>query len=462
MVMLLLSGLIWGCRREPPADLTTHESSPDGHGRLVALIVLDTVRRDHVEPCGDSRPITPSLQGLATAGTTYCGMVAPGSWTLPVHASMFTGRLPLEHGADTSAGGIPTPGLKDAVIHPLDGRFPTLAERFKAAGFQTVLVSGNPVLHPATGLSRGFDLLSVSEFAVGKSAFVHSRVRQLLESDQVDPRRPLFLFVNIIVAHNPYERVPEGVSWLSPTPSMIEFTQTIAGETLLKRIYRGEFEGDESAFMSDLRANYAWGVHLADEDLGSVLDYLRRSGWLRRDSVVAVTSDHGERLGERGRFGHGASVAPEVTHVFAVMRGPGFAAGRRVDSLNQSQDLFPTLLEAAGLRPQTELPDATPLTGGGEKRIAITTSEPDANRLEATDGVEGADRLVALESPVGRLEWSSRTGFDAEHSSGTMSEDMRRLALRIAARTKETMERQRPERMPPDLEKQLKALGYVN
>ncbi len=95
---------------------------------------------------------------------------------------------------------------------------------------------------------------------------------------------------------------------------------------------------------------YAWAVHHSDVELGEVLDSLRSHGWLdRSESFLVVTSDHGEFLGEHHLLDHGRTVDPEDVDVFAVVRGAGFPPGSRDGSLVQSQDLFPTLLAAAGL-----------------------------------------------------------------------------------------------------------------
>lgn len=125
--------------------------APPGRPGLVLFVVLDTVRADHTSLCGHDRPTTPFLQALAgQQGWSHtCGLVTPGTWTLPSHASFFTGLLPTEHRLITKG-------------HPLPPGVPTLAERFAAEGYQTVLLSANPTLNKASGIGRGFEVFESS------------------------------------------------------------------------------------------------------------------------------------------------------------------------------------------------------------------------------------------------------------------------------------------------------------
>ncbi|MEC8423465.1 MAG: sulfatase-like hydrolase/transferase, partial [Myxococcota bacterium] len=122
----------------------------------VVLAVLDTVRADHVSDCGGSGQSTPVLSELVAAGGVLsCDAVAPGSWTLPSHASFFTGQPIEAHGAHfvpRDANNL----LGAMQVRPLQGAR-TLAEEFRARGYRTIALSGNPVIAESTGLVRGFD-----------------------------------------------------------------------------------------------------------------------------------------------------------------------------------------------------------------------------------------------------------------------------------------------------------------
>jgi arylsulfatase A-like enzyme len=442
------------CRSAPPR--------PD-----VVLVVLDTVRRDRVQPCGHERPTTPTLVALARRGTTWCGMTAPGSWTLPVHASIFTGRLPFEHGADFTEeeGALSVLALS---VGRMRSDLPTLAEIFAHAGYRTVLSSANPVLDPALGLARGF-----GEVRVNRNIDAAARpgiVRELLAPVLASPgdRRPLFLVLNLAAAHSPYEAVPESVGWLPATPTVSLFDAPIGRRraSLFGRFVRGEMTGDErEQTLARIRTAYEWGVRLADDQLAEALSLLHADGRVGDEDVLVVTSDHGEMLGEEGLLDHGRTVAAADLDVFAVATGPGFAAGVRDDSLVQSQDLFPTLLRAAGLEGPS-LPDAVPLGKPRDARKGFTFAWPDANWRSLTDGKAGAESMLAVQrgerravyrDPGARLASEARSG--TEWVPGPPDANLVELARRLAP----ALQIPRGEKAAGDAELQeaLRALGYV-
>jgi arylsulfatase A-like enzyme len=436
------------------------------HGRLVALVVMDTVRRDHVTPCGSTLPTTPNLEALARESTVFCNMVAPGSWTLPVHASIFTGLLPIEHGADFDASGRTIPGAEVLTVSGLPESIPTLAEAFRDAGWNTALLSANPVLHPSTGLTRGFSEVWVAQkFFADEQGGVVDRVNRFLDA-VADPGRPLFLVVNLIAAHGPYQQVPEGLSWLPATPQDLDLFAGMAG-SLFADYERGNLTpAQEESLRREVKVDYAWAVHRSDAELGEVLASLRKHGWTGADSLLVVTSDHGELLGEHHLLDHGRTVDPEDIDVFAVLHGPGFPAGSRDTSLVQSQDLFPTLLAAAGLAAPPASRFRVPLTATRTDRVAVSFSEPDIYWAQLTEGHVGTLRMVAVQSASARAVWS-REGAGEEGAapaqiskSGTAAEaeTLAQLAARLGA-----LPRRTGTAIPADedLAHQLRALGYV-
>lgn len=291
----------------------------------VVLVVLDNVRADHTSLCGYDRPTTPVLESLAHAGAVFrCSVVAPGSWTLPSHASFFTGVSTLDHGAhelplprEPSSVGIIAPGTA-VLTMPLDLRLPTLAETLKARGYQPRLVSMNPVLGEASGLQRGFDpplQVARSFHGLDPLASTAAALRSL------DPDGgPLFLVLNLTHAHQPWLGVPDGLPWVQERSGLAYG----AGrpENVWTRWYRGELSPAERAsFLETLRDNYDYGVQVADSTLGLVLDLLDQTGWCREACRVVVTSDHGELLGEAGLIDHGFYVNEGNARVPLLVKG---------------------------------------------------------------------------------------------------------------------------------------------
>ncbi|MEE8508601.1 MAG: sulfatase [Myxococcota bacterium] len=269
----------------------------------VVFIVLDTVRADRLSLCGYERPTSPTLERLVGEGASWtCHAVAPGSWTLPSHASFFTGLDVPAHGTHFSDEGEKIRGL---VIRPLAHSFSTLAEQMAAAGYQTAGVSGNPVLVPASGLAQGFDSWRVAPaFGGWTGEVLAGQVREALRGLERDGK-PLFLFVNIVDAHDPWLPVPAGLDWLPERPAgLAYFVSKEPGEW--EAYVTGEMEDSEvEQFRARLRDLYDYGVYRADRTLGRILEEIRRHGWAEAGMRLVVVSDHGEFLGEHGLARHG-------------------------------------------------------------------------------------------------------------------------------------------------------------
>jgi len=352
---------------EPPA------AAPSERPADVLLVVLDTVRADAVGAYGYERATTTHFDRLASRGVLFEDVTVSGTWSWPSHASMFTGEPPWVHGAHFAGGG--EGGFQtdngDGTITAMDPALPTLAERFTEAGYRTVCVTGNHWLKRGMGLDRGFEEVIQAE----QGERVTDHAREVILGD--DPR-PLFLVVNLFDVHAPFEI--RGAPWLRGRP---ELTRAGAPSWLAPYITRDERkvnlysgEGDINGMVAYsvgelsippeglalLRDVYDGEVWHIDQLLGRVLKQWRT----RPRRVVAVTSDHGEFLGERGRLDHGRGVHPEVSAVPLVVVAPRrFSGGERVGTPVQLEALPDTLLELAGLREPGVGPRSLVAVAGG-------------------------------------------------------------------------------------------------
>ncbi len=285
----------------------------------IVFVIYDTVRADHTSLCGYGRPTTPTLERLVAEGAqASCEARTPGSWTVPSHASYFTGVSVPEHRADNALvhaaarplGPVQAVGRTDEaaeaqwLTQSLGPELPTLAERLAARGYQTALVSENPLLNAAVGLDRGFELTRIGSPNQGLVPTL----------TQLDPERPLFLFLNFYEAHDPRPPPPPLLSWL---PAGLAFTlQPLVPEGPWARYVNGQMSADEAEdFRARLVDAYDHGVYRDDEGLRRALWALERAGWLSGGLRLAVTSDHGELLGEHGLLEHGCYVWEELTRV---------------------------------------------------------------------------------------------------------------------------------------------------
>ena len=315
----LLAALLSGCSRERPLP-------PPGTPPDVVLIVIDTARADRLSTYGYGRETSPNLDALAQEGRTFERARSTSTWTAPAHASMFTGLYPGAHQTTQESWTLP------------DG-IPTLAEELAARGYATAGVTSNPMLTAERGFARGFEHYDEP----WRGATFDPDIRALAHLQQLvaDLPSPYFLFVNLIGPHAPYTSCgPECNRWARGGP---EAPDTTRWPDYYRRIRR--FSAAEFNHLGDL---YDGELRRADAILGRILEELRERGRID-DTLIIVTSDHGENIGDHGHVDHLFSLYDTTVRIPLVIRLPElFPAGTRSSAPVQLPDLFPTILAVAG------------------------------------------------------------------------------------------------------------------
>lgn len=334
-----------------------------GRPNLV-LIVLDTARADHFSCQGYARPTTPHVDALAARGVRFSEARSVAPWTLPAHMSMFSGLLPRDHGATWAAFSEPESApLRELVARefaPADpGRM--LGARLAAAGYQCLGFSPNPWVARSKGFAQGFAAFHELWRDEERAAFAPvepadalsatlsgATVRGVAQALAArDEERPFFLFVNLLDPHFPYE---------PPEPYRARLGGTAAGVARVleggRRTELAMIAGASPFTPDELVPLYDGELATADHFVGALVEALEREGVLD-DTLVVVTADHGELLGEAGLWSHQRSVADELLHVPLVLKLPGDARAGTVldDPLASNLDVYATLLAAAGLVP---------------------------------------------------------------------------------------------------------------
>jgi arylsulfatase A-like enzyme/tetratricopeptide (TPR) repeat protein len=279
-------------------------SSPKPAIRNVLLISIDTLRADHVSAYGFPRPTTPNIDAVAREGVLFKNVHTPVPMTLPAHVSMLTGTLP------------PTHGLRDNLLSRLPEGSLTLAEMLKARGFTTGAVVSTFVLDRRFGTSQGFDSYDDRFQAVHKIGDLSERkgdeaARVATEWLDAHKDRSFFLFLHFYDPHDPYE---------PPEPFATKWKD---------HPYEGE-------------------VAFADHGVGEVVEKLKQLG-LYDSTLVVITGDHGEMLGEHGELNHGFFIYEGALRVPLVVRVPkSEGAGRQIDHPASLIDIVPTVLSQVG------------------------------------------------------------------------------------------------------------------
>jgi choline-sulfatase len=330
--LLPLGLFLASCRGSAPAA-----SPAGGPRRSVLLVTIDTLRADHVGCYGRAEAATPTLDGLAARGARFPTAIAHAPLTGPSHACLLTGLTPLGHGFRDNGG------------FALPRSVTTAAEDFRAAGYRTAaFVSGFP-LDRRFGFDRGFDTYDdhlprgsdrrrtpyVERFA---DATTDAVLRWLL-SPPPSAGAPFFLWIHYYDPHAPYE----------PRGEMAERFRALP--------YDGE-------------------IAFVDAQLARVLHALEDQG-RAASTLVLVTGDHGESLGEHGEATHGLFVYDATLKVPWIMAGPGIAKGRVPATVARGIDVLPTLLDYAGLplRPALEGRSLRPALEGRDMSDAPAYAE---------------------------------------------------------------------------------------
>ena len=313
----------------------------------VLLVVLDTVRAKSVSLYGYPKPTTPILEQLASRGVVFERALATSSWTLPSHASMFTGRYPHELSANW--------------LEPLDRAFPTLAETFRDHGYLTAGFTANLLYTTReTGLARGFLRYEDYPVSIGMtvhSAFLGRKLEQwLLGSDghrevlAVKPgewvtraflhwldgrgERPFFAFLNYMDAHAPY---------VAPAPFAERF-----GPTRHRPPVSTRRAWTPAQIQIEVDA-YDGCLAYLDQQIGQLVEELGRRGVLDR-TLLVVVSDHGELFGEHRLFDHGNSLYRPLLQVpLVIVYQQRVPAGVRVTTPVTLRDLAATVVDLASL-----------------------------------------------------------------------------------------------------------------
>ncbi|MBW3534256.1 MAG: sulfatase [Gemmatimonadetes bacterium] len=380
---LLLVGALAGraFAGERSAELRALAALPaaDAGAPNVLLLILDTVRAASVGLHGAAGSPTPRLDAFASRGVVFDRAIAPSPWTLPSHASFFTGRWPFE--------------LSASWVSPLDTSAATLAEALAAEGYATAGFVGN-LLYASreTGLARGFaryDDYPVSagqvvvSSSVGRALAYNTGLRRLARHHQLLNRkhaadvaadftrwlaalrrreggRPFFAFLNFFDAHEPIfpaDSLLDGLDWNAYTH--------LGGILTGANAWRDDKWRMSPREVAVQAAAYRDAVAALDRQVGALLDRLEETGALD-NTVVIVASDHGEQIGEHRLFGHNNSLYLPSLHVPLAVVAPGrVPAGLRVAGAVSLRDLPATVLD---------LVDADATLPG--RSLALTWGEP--------------------------------------------------------------------------------------
>jgi arylsulfatase A-like enzyme len=333
-------------------ESATRKAPPRGAPNVL-LIVLDTVRADRLELMGHDRETFPWLTAFAREGATFRRALSAAPWTLPSHASMFTGLYPSGHGAHHEG-------------QRLDASHTTLAEILYHHGWETVALNASFNVSEPRGLTQGFTTVKplwMAPFAINYSfayrlgsklglvavdhggQLVTDEWRRWL--DEWQGERPFFAFLNYFETHLPYHQIP-GDRLTTFTAEQVGRREVVAAaQAVLRRIFLGEPISEET--LQIFRDLYDAGLLYENGLVAEAVAALRARGVLDQ-TIVVVVSDHGDLHGEHDMFNHTRSLWDYLLAVPLVIRYPGqVPAGLVVETPVTTAALLPTILDLADL-----------------------------------------------------------------------------------------------------------------
>jgi len=427
------------------------ESRPPGRYNVI-VISIDALRADRLGGYGYHRNTSPHLDAFATRGVLFETVVAETSWTLPSHVTMLSGLYPSSHGAVLTT-------LKPGPDVPL------LAEILSEAGYHTVGLTDGSYVGSAYGFARGFD-----RFNDADTPFGITLARARAEMERLPKKDRVFMFLHTYDVHCPYTPDEAYASrFRSPDASFIE-TEGRCGYTHYSQL---ALTPGQVRYLSD---QYDASIREADDALGPFLDYLDTSGRLD-DTIVVITSDHGEEFWEHGQIGgHALSLHREVLMIPLVIVGPELEPAH-VPTPIGLVDLVPTLLDLVEL----PVPDSVegvsrtselrrpPSPGAGRDR----SEAPPRERVSEIDwqlplrSVMTGDWHLIVDQRTGRSRLFAVPDDPMEASDlAEGHEEVVNALLDSLSRFDAARERRDPKpllgELSPEQRERLRYLGYIN
>ncbi len=335
----------------------------------VILIVMDTVRADHVSMYGYDRDTTPNIQKFSEQATLYAKPIATGNMTLSTHASIFTGLYIREHGAHSD--------VNYPYGRPLSDSFDTLAEILSKKGFETLAVVANyAYLSPSFGLHQGFDYFDYRSPVIflGKveGYFIRAGLRTILshffpikdwdkvfkDAEQINEEayklisevkkkeNNFLLFINYMDAHPPY--IPKAPFDCRYPGKMNSFTEKKYYD-LQKEVLQLKHNVTKEEY-DHLISQYDGGIAFIDFHIGKLIEELKKLD-LYENSTIIITSDHGEAFGKNNYLGHWVSTYQNQVYVPLIIKYPYQKEGKVENEYVSSIDLLPTIMNILGYNP---------------------------------------------------------------------------------------------------------------
>jgi len=327
---ILRCGLYGSIAASLPAGLLmscTNKQHKKDQRPNVILIVVDTLRADHVDCYGNKRTTTPHIDALAREGILFKNAISTAPWTLPSVASILTSQYPS------------VLGIREEYVK-LDQRFTLLPEVLKNHDYSTYGVTSAPLVTSNIGFGRGYDDYNEEHLSGHESVSSPGVTEQSVSFVKKPHTKPFFLFSYYFdphynyILHKKYNYYPSYKGKLRSNHSISALWR-----------YRDQFSKDDIKYLVSL---YDSEIAFTDEHIGKLINELKKQG-MYDNSVIIITADHGEEFMERGWIGHSITLHQELIRVPLIMKFPGLEA-RKINTPVSLIDIMPTICSYLGIQ----------------------------------------------------------------------------------------------------------------
>ncbi len=401
----------------------------------VVLILIDTLRADRLSCYGWDRETTPAIDRYAARrGVVFEHVVAPAPWTLPSHVSLFTALDATRHGVNHQ--------------HGAPEGMTMLAERLRAEGYATAAMTGGGFLHQQYGFAQGFDRYAAYDVGMGHDEELETGVERALGFLEDVGGRPFFLFFHTYEVHNPFRpRQPYLERLTGRTTDLVvdvvkgpqERQGAVRPRRGLAAMRDGALVERQPDDLYELALDlYDAGIAYTDHHVGRLLDRLEASG-VADDTVVVITSDHGELFGEHGHVNHYTLYRENLLVPLVVAAPDGRRAVERVTRQVRLVDVTPTILELVGLDVPAGLDGVSlvPLLDGraGPERLDVALSYAASSNWGLAVRRDGVGQLTirndAWSDPTAPVEELAAVDADGPAPRPAAADELRNIAEEV-------------------------------
>ena len=365
IVTILVILLLVNDRLFPKTQSLIHKICPPNCN--VILISIDTLRADHLGIYGYQKEISPNIDSLAREGVVFKNAFAQSSWTLPSHASMFTGRYPQQIGVEIFSDRLPENS--------------TITEVLRKANYKTAAFTSGTFVNSDHGFSQGFS--EFAEFDDWQDAnYLTDKAIEWLTINQQEKK---FLFLHYFHVHDPYSPREDSVRTLDPKYSgnltsfnISQIVKLNKGETKLSR-----------TDLNHIKTLYDSEINELDNSLGKFFEQLKKTG-LDENTIIIIVGDHGEEFGERGIWAmHAYSLYDELIKIPMIIKIPNLYQGKEVSGLVELVDIPPTILALLGLEDSME--------HSGQNLIKVIEEKVSKESVYAETSIQKQQMLESIE-----------------------------------------------------------------